>query len=113
MPKIRTVTGGHFTHTFFCPGCKCGHGFNAGIPEAPYKPVWQFNGDMEKPTVNPSIKVSGTVPITDEERDKLMNGEKVEPKPFVCHSVITNGKIQFMGDCTHELKGQTVDMEDF
>ena len=28
----------------------------------------------------------------------------------VCHSFVTDGLIQFLGDCTHALAGQTVDM---
>ena len=33
------------------------------------------------------------------------------PAPFtchVCHSFVTDGRIRFLGDCTHALKGQTV-----
>jgi len=28
----------------------------------------------------------------------------------VCHSFVTDGRIQFLGDCTHNLAGQTVDL---
>ena len=31
----------------------------------------------------------------------------------VCHSFIRDGRIQFLGDCTHHLAGQTVDLPDF
>lgn len=31
-------------------------------------------------------------------------------RPQVCHSYVTNGRIQYLGDCTHELAGQTVDL---
>ena len=30
----------------------------------------------------------------------------------VCHHFIRDGKIQFLGDCTHALRGQTVDLPD-
>jgi len=30
----------------------------------------------------------------------------------ICHSFITDGKIQFLSDCTHHLAGQTVDLND-
>jgi hypothetical protein len=33
-------------------------------------------------------------------------------KNMVCHSFIRNGKIEYLSECTHELAGQTVDMED-
>lgn len=28
----------------------------------------------------------------------------------VCHSFVTDGCIQYLGDCTHRLAGQTVDL---
>lgn len=77
------------------------HGFTDG---------WQFNGNLEKPTVSPSILVSGVEWLTDEEHARVMAGEKIEPKPTICHSFITDGKIQFLSDSTHSLAGQTVEL---
>lgn len=57
-------------------------------------PNWTWNGDTEKPTVKPSILTSMDVPAG----------------RVVCHSFITDGRIQFLPDCTHELAGQTVDL---
>jgi len=71
---------------------------------------WGFNGDVDKPTFTPSLLVQGTVPLTDEEAERIMRGEKLEPKPLVCHSFIRDGQIQFLGDCTHALAGKTVDL---
>lgn len=87
-------------YLFFCPGCGCSHWFStSGFTPAqpiedtePKGPVWQFNGDMEKPTVRASILVKGQ---------------------FRCHLFITDGRIQYLDDCTHSLKGQTVEMEEF
>ena len=31
----------------------------------------------------------------------------------ICHSFVTDGRIQFLGDCTHKLAGQTVDLPDW
>ena len=31
----------------------------------------------------------------------------------ICHHFVTEGKIQFCGDCTHALRGQTVELPDF
>lgn len=75
---------------FFCPGCKCGHQF--------WTPHWQFNGDLERPTVSPSI---------------LVWSPGVEPDEHRCHSFVRDGQIQFLSDCWHELKGQTVPLPDF
>ena len=72
---------------FFCPACREGHYFDTRI--------WTFNGDMDKPTVRASILTH----INDSQKR--------------CHSFITDGKIEFQGDCAHSLKGQTVDLPDF
>jgi hypothetical protein len=39
-------------------------------------------------------------------------GEGDERKTFVCHSFVTDGRIQYLGDCTHAMAGQTVDLPD-
>jgi len=72
---------------FFCPGCKKGHYFDTK--------VWTFNGDMDKPTIRASILTYASDPSKR------------------CHSLVTDGKIEFLGDCAHALKGQTVDLPDF
>ena len=85
-------------YVFFCPGCKERHQFSV--------PPWTFNGDKEKPTIRASILVHAC-PIP---KDCVDPDYKGHPR---CHSIITDGKIQFLGDCDHELKGQIVDLEDF
>ena len=74
---------------FECPGCGMIHAMPTTGPRA-----WEFNGDMVRPTFSPSILVRCTVGI--------------EHSPFVCHSFVRNGQIQFLPDCTHALAGQTV-----
>ena len=85
---------------FNCPGCKMVHGISVAPHE---KPTWTFNDDFEKPTFSPSYLTwwGGTV-------DK-----KWVEKFHVCHSFIKDGKIQFLNDCTHELKGKTVEIPDW
>lgn len=99
---VHSIAGGW---AIWCPACGCGHCMIEGR--------WTYNGDPDKPTFNPSLLVRGVVPITDEEADRIMAGENIEPKPLVCHSFIRDGKIQYLGDCTHAMAGKTVDMEAF
>lgn len=89
---------------FECPGCGCAH-FASD--------KWTFNGNVNAPTFRPSILVRYKRPITDEEANRIMAGEKLDIPDCVCHSFVTDGKIQFLGDCTHELKGQTVDLPEW
>lgn len=78
---------------FECPGCSMLHGVNI---ERQGIPAWTWNGNNEKPTFSPSIKVTGKWGLDQVEK--------------VCHSFVTNGEIQFLNDCTHELAGKTVSM---
>jgi hypothetical protein len=79
-------------------------------------PNWTFNGDYDRPTFSPSIKVTGHQVIRDESgkwtgewaRDAAGNAV-----PSVCHSFIRDGQIQFLGDCTHTLAGKTVPLRPF
>ena len=76
---------------FFCPGCKYYHSFRIAPGSKPGVPVWTWNGSMDKPTFSPSLLVNGMT----EQR---------------CHSFVNDGRIQYLGDCWHELRGQTVDI---
>jgi Family of unknown function (DUF6527) len=100
----------HFTHAIFCPACKTGHGLCVGNSKPPN---WTFNGDFDKPTFTPSLLITGVQNATEEEWERIERGEKVERRPLVCHSFITDGKIEFLDDCTHELRGKTVPLEPF
>jgi hypothetical protein len=86
-----------------CPGCRCNHII---ATKEPFEngAVWQFNGDFDKPTFQPSLLVkTGSYASPSYVDDP-------EIPPVICHSFITDGRIQFLGDCTHELRGQTVDL---
>lgn len=102
-----------------CPGCGNGHEFRVDANKnsqnfaAGANNGWPFNGDTAKPTFYPSMLVRGTVPLTDDEVKRVMAGEKIVPQPMTCHSFVKDGEIQFLGDCTHKLKGLTVPLEDF
>ena len=95
MPKVVEVDGQPGYYIFDCPGCKCSHFINTNPA---YGGTWEFNKDMERPTVSPSL---------------LINQGSVNPAQPQCHIFINNGMIQFLGDCTHELAGTTVPMPDF
>lgn len=100
------------TVAFFCKGCDAPHVINIGGNAGP---VWGFNGNHEKPTFTPSVLVQweqGEPPCEDlDMAEKILSGEVVQTKvKKVCHSFVTDGRIQYLGDCTHMLSGQTVDL---
>jgi hypothetical protein len=78
---------------FHCPGCERGH----SIPVTGVR-AWKWNGSLEKPTITPSI---------------LVNVGGTNPTQPICHSVVTDGKIVFLSDCTHKLAGQTIEIPDW
>ena len=73
---------------FRCPGCNTVHRIDS---------TWKWNGDLETPTINPSVLVLGG-----------LDGTK-----HMCHSFIREGRIQFLEDCDHMLAGQTVDLPEW
>lgn len=103
----RVARGRAGTVFFQCPGCGLQHAVNV---ENPGRPRWTWNGDLERPTLSPSILVRGTYRITDDEADRIMAGEKIERRPLVCHSFVRDGRIEFCGDSNHDLAGRTVDL---
>lgn len=57
-------------------------------------PNWTWNGDIDRPTVKPSVLTRGG------------DGE------HVCHCWINDGRVQFLSDCTHEFANTTLDLLD-
>ena len=116
--KLRGIEGGRVG--FMCPGCNEIHMVTVSAPSDRPKPCWGYNGNPDAPTFTPSVLVR---------TGHFANGGSVgncycdysqrfpdrEPMPWkcaCCHSFVTDGRIQFLGDCTHSLAGQTVDLPD-
>jgi len=107
--KLRIAEGGRLC--FWCPGCKEAHSvINA----------WTFNGNYERPTFKPSVLVtsghySNRFGMPGCWCRFYAEHPELEPvfKCSQCHTFITDGQIQFLADCTHELAGKTVEMEAF
>jgi hypothetical protein len=100
-------------YCFYCPGCKGFHTIyvNGGTY------TWGWNGSKEKPTFTPSIliRTGCHAPQFNSNQHcwctyELRIGKKSPFKCGTCHSFVTDGKIQFLSDCSHELAGQTVDL---
>lgn len=92
---------GGFGH--WCPACKSGHEINVDKPNSSGA-KWSFNGDFARPTFTPSVNMQINPPGHPHYQPDV--------KSVVCHYFITDGKIIYCGDCTHELRGQTVDLPD-
>jgi hypothetical protein len=95
---MRRYAGG-FAH--WCPGCEEMH----ILPDS-----WKFDGNLEKPTFQPSFKHEGFQCIYIDgkwtgEWKRDANGEVI---PYICHYVLTSGILNFCNDSTHALAGKSV-----
>lgn len=99
---------------FWCPGCDEAHRIQHGAGDGPR---WGWNGDADKPTFTPSILVrcgQWEPRVTPENLEEWRRNPWPQTKvERVCHSFVTDGRIQFLGDCTHALAGQTVDLPEW
>ena len=81
-----------------CPACGFEHKFCVdpdGTGRHGTRDVWTFDGNYDRPTFSPSM---------------LANKNRQEDHHPLCHSFVQNGQWKFLGDCTHDMAGQTVDM---
>lgn len=115
MARIKHQGNGAIS--FQCPGCGDYH----TLPVVPGdRASWGWNGSIDKPTLTPSILVrSGHYASHWKAGDpcwcKFKAEHPTEEPDFecvICHSYITDGQIQFLSDCTHDLAGQTVSLRE-
>jgi hypothetical protein len=97
LRRVGWAGEGEATHAHWCPACKVMHDYYV---EQPFVngARWSFNGDGGSPTFTPSMNITiGPFPDGHIER---------------CHYFVTAGRIQYCGDSTHAMAGQTVDLPD-
>lgn len=97
--KLRSIgieEGDGYSH--WCPGCESMHGIAVGQPLR-NGARWSFDGNVDAPTFAPSINITIG---PDSETGEIER----------CHYFIRAGQIEFCGDCTHALSGQTVPLPD-
>jgi hypothetical protein len=110
MAKIRIISGDESypkVVAFVCPGCNEEHKVMVRQPNVP-RPSWEFNGDYTSPTLKPSIDIKYTK--YENGFQNWQPGDKAEQ--VRCHSIITDGQIEFCSDSTHHLAGQKLALPD-
>jgi hypothetical protein len=93
---MKVIIEDNGTIRYECPGC--GHQHNI-----PLNHGWSFNGDENNPSVQPSIKHYHP--------EEFYQNHPDSPR-YICHYFITNGRIEYCGDCTHALSGKTIELPD-
>lgn len=79
-------------YLFWCPGCEETHSYLIKQYRSPPNPTWNFNGDINAPSFEPSLLYRYTRAGRD----------------HVCHLYLTLGQLRYLPDCTHALAGKVV-----
>lgn len=92
-------------YAHWCQACREMHVF--AVEEAFSNGAkWTFNGNFDKPSFSPSMNIRTrprpTVPV----------GRPDAGQIDICHYFLKDGMIQYLGDCTHSLKGQTIALQE-
>lgn len=111
--RVKTTSDG--TLSFYCPGCDIQHTVNIKTSAGPQ---WQWNNDVDKPTLSPSVLVKSGHYTAGHTGDcwctYLREHPEEDPADVftcgVCHSFVRDGKIEYLSDSTHNLAGSTVDL---
>lgn len=104
--KLRIVEGGGFS--YWCQGCEEMHAINGG---------WAFDGNLEAPTFSPSVLATSGHYSPGWKGPSCWCTYRVDHpdcsfKCRRCHTLIEAGMVEFRGDCTHALAGQTLPLPD-
>lgn len=108
--KLSTYEGVKYVE-FKCPGCRDTHSLpvqTSQTKDGRRRASWKFNGDVNKPTLMPSIH-SKVGPI-DDPAYRVGDTGWDEKGMKGCHFWLKEGRIEFLNDCTHDLKNQTVEL---
>lgn len=96
--KLRLSRPGVYKH--WCDGCGEAHLIEVDSPHGNIvnDPVRVFNGSIARPTFYPSLLVT-----------------EIEGENFrkVCSYYVTEGKIEYLKETTHNLSGLTLELPDF
>ena len=97
----------------WCPGCEDVHVVCVKHPEGEAGPCWEWDGNLDAPTISPSIKVEGVQWKPEDGFYKPTHSAVAPGERICCHSFVKQGQWEFLGDCTHHLTGQTVPLPPF
>lgn len=118
IKKAISFTGpdGQMYLKYVCPACDEQHHVPVLINQkGPANEGWNWNGNEERPTLSPSVKLTSGkyVPEWDKikhEYDDRSGQEWIEKNSRICHYFIRDGRIEYCGDCTHTMAGKKVEL---
>lgn len=101
--KLRRVAGGY---AHYCPGCEGLHVIPTNKDPDFSGPNWSFDGNVESPTFNPSVRITYNGPDAGQLRDSY------RAPAACCHYFLHDGELCFCGDSTHPLSGKVITLPD-
>lgn len=91
---------------FWCPACSEDHLIVYDGPDRSTRPdlYWGFDGNYDSPTFTPSVLVTGYKTVNDENgwTGEWVKDASGNPVPKLCHTYVTAGQINYLGDCQHD-----------
>lgn len=97
--RVSDLKGGGRILLAWCPGCDRQHAWYVADDDGRthHGPghTWTWDSNIERPTIGPSL---------------LVHPHGGDPPQPLCHSFLNAGVWDFLGDCTHQLAGQKVEM---
>lgn len=106
----KVIHDGEGRYRFYCPGCKHDHVYYTQNAD---RPNWTFNGDLKNPTFMPSL-LNRWGKHADPNWQEPEDAGPDNNWSGTCHLFVTNGEINYCGDCTHELNGaQHIPMKEY
>lgn len=106
-PKMRRIgpaegyTAGGLAH--WCPACESMHQFALDGKNS-CGAQWTWDGNVEAPTFAPSMNIVVNSPSHPHHQKDAATS--------VCHYFLRAGQLQFLGDCTHAMRGRMVQLPD-
>lgn len=102
--------GSGTAYLFYCPSCRSHHSFVCRRERGKHTANWQFNGDMERPTFTPSLRIISSRPRPGVPVDNVGGSDMEEYT--MCHLFVTDGVIHYCGDTPTAFAGKQVPLED-
>lgn len=77
-------------YAHWCPACRELHNFST-LKRNSSNALWEFNNDFMRPSFVPSMNIRADFALED-------------GGPDVCHYFLQDGRLSYLGDCTHAFR---------
>lgn len=109
------LRGGGETLTYWCQGCEITHSVRVRPDGKNEGAAWGFDWNLDHPTFSPSVLTTSGHYMSSHKLGKPcwctfkeQHPGRRSPSCFRCHTFIRGGMVEFLGDCSHALAGQTL-----